>query len=346
MVFRIKYQFPGSRHQIKTCSWWPMSVLLMIGLLSFLSCAEKIEIPDEDISDLSSMQILLKKPNLKVLDIGNSYSDGALALLPTVANNCKVDVKDMCLYKFIRSGASFYSWCQVYDNQDTYNYSFYRAIGDLSVNIPTGSSPGDDGNLFRRVLSDVEWDLIIIHQYSPYAPYYDLWGSDGEGGCLDKLLSIIKKHQPNATIGFLIVHSYWDNYGGNKEKSSFERWQKIANSVQRLMQDYDIQFIIPYGTAVENLRSSSLNNGFDLTRDGTHLGYGLGEYTAACCYYESLLYPRTGVSCYMSPANIDVSGKESKYPAVNVKKSNAFIAQKAAILAIEDMFHCNNPEYN
>ena len=103
MASRIKYQFPGSRSQIKAYSWWPMFVLLMIGSLSLLSCTDKIEIPYDDISDPSSIQHILKKPNLKVLDIGNSYSDGALALLPTVANNCKVDVKDMCLYKFIRN---------------------------------------------------------------------------------------------------------------------------------------------------------------------------------------------------------------------------------------------------
>ena len=338
----IKYQSLGSRNLMKRLKIF----LLMIGSMLVLSCSEKIEMPEEEDLDPSSIQYVLKKPDLKVLDIGNSYSEDALALLPTVVQNCKVDVKDMCIYKFIRSGASFFSWCQVYDNQDTYDYSFYRALGKMSVNVPTGVSPGDNGSLFRRVLSEVEWDLIIIHQYSPYAPYYDMWGSEEAGGCLDKFLSIIKKHQPNAKIGFMIVHSYWDNYGGNKEKSSLERWQKIAGSVRQLMQDYDIQFIIPYGTAVENLRSSSLNNGYDLTRDGTHLGYGLGEYTAACCYYESLLYPRTGVSCYMSPANIDVSGKESKYPAVNVNKSNAVIAQKAAILAIEDMFQCNNPELN
>ena len=45
-------------------------------------------------------------------------------------------------------------------------------------------------------------------------------------------------------------------------------------------------------------------------------------------------------------ARIDVSNKESEYPSVNVTDENAPIAQKAAYLAIKDMYHCQNPELN
>lgn len=326
--------------------WAPkcLAVLLCLAVLvSFSACSERNADPEEEL-DPSSIEYLLKKPNLKVLDIGNSYTQDATALLPSIVENTGVDLMDMCLYKFLRGGASFRTWCRVYDDKDNQTYSFYRSIGNVSVSVPTGDFPEGDGSIFRRALSEVEWDLIIIHQVSTYAPYYDLWNSDGLGGGLDQLLDIIRQHQPKAKIGFLLIHSYWDNYSGNEEKSSLERWQKIANSVQKLQEDYDIKFIIPYGTAIENLRSSSLNNSYDLTRDGTHLGYGLSRYTAACCYFESLIRPRTGVSCLGSPPRIDVSDSESLFPIVSVTTSNALIAQKAALLAVEDMFHCNNPE--
>ncbi|WP_369699732.1 DUF4886 domain-containing protein [Prevotella sp. P6B4] len=81
------------------------------------------------------------------------------------------------------------------------------------------------------------------------------------------------------------------------------------------------------------LRSSSLNNEYDLTRDGTHCGYGLAEYTVACCYYESLIAPRCGISVVGNSARIDVSDKKSKYPPVNVTDKNALIAQEAVYLA-------------
>ena len=321
-----------------------LAVLLCLAcLVSFSACSERKADPEEEL-DPSSIEYLLKKPNLKVLDIGNSYSVGVFSLLPAVVKYCKADVNDMCLYELYRSGSSFRTWCNLYEDKDTQHFSFYRVIGNLTVNVPYGVYPERDGSVFRRVLTEVEWDLIIIHQVSTYAPYYDSWAGEGIGGFLEQLLGIIRQHQPRAKIGFMLVHSYWDCYSGNKERSSFERWQLIANSVQQLQRDYDIQFIIPYGTAVENLRFSSLNNDYDLTKDGTHLEYGLSQYTAACCLFESLITPRTGISCLGSPALIDVSDTESLYPSISVNKKNALIAQKAAILAVKDMFHCNNPE--
>ena len=328
-----------------------IALLLILSLLTcgslavFCSCSVRTIIPYEEREwNTDSIQVVLKKPNLKVLDIGNSYTDGAVALLPMVVEYSGADVDDMCLFKITRGGSSFKTWCNIYNNNDNSTYVLNRVVGDLSVDLPWWDSATGDSRLFKQVLTDVEWDIIIIHQVSNYAPYYDQWTGDGDGGYFKELLRIIRKHQPKAHIGFLLVHSYWDYFNQNQEKSSLVRWQKIADSVKQLQKDYPVQFVIPYGTAVENLRASSLNNSYDLTSDGTHCGYGLCQYAAACCYYESLIAPRTGVSCYNSPAYLDVSDKESTYPGVNVIPSNALLAQKAALLAIQDMFHCYNPE--
>ena len=131
------------------------------------------------------------------------------------------------------------------------------------------------------------------------------------------------------------------------EKSSYERWKLICSATKSLQEEYGIDFIIPYGTAIENLRSSSLNNEYDLTRDGLHLTYGLGRYTAACCYYESLIAPRSGISVLGNAARYDASqAASSKYPSISVTDENALIAQKAAVLATKHMFECINPEKN
>ena len=183
-------------------------------------------------------------------------------------------------------------------------------------------------------------NVIAVEALSKYSK----WNTNSTAGYLDELISIIKAHQPNAKLGFLLVHSYWSEYSKNTEKSSYERWQLIANSAKSFCNDYGVDFVIPYGTAIQNLRSSSLNNEYDLTRDGTHCGYGLVEYTAACCYYESLIAPRCGISVVGNSARIDVSNKTSKYSSINVTDENAFVAQMAAYLATKDMYHCQNPE--
>lgn len=288
---------------------------------------------------------VLKKAELRVLDIGNSYTSGATHLLPLVAKASKADLSTMCLYQCNRGGGSFKNWVDIYNDKDNNNtYFIKKVVGGLSANVKTGKGERGDGQLFRDVLTHETWDLIIIHQVSTYAPYYSQWNTNSAAGYLNELISIIKKHQPNAALGFLLVHSYWSVYSRNEEHSSFNRWQLIANSVKSFCEDYGADFVIPYGTAIQNLRASSLNNEYDLTSDGTHCGYGLAEYTAACCYYESLIAPRCGISVLGNSARIDVSDKESKYPSVNVTDENAPIAQKAACLATQDMYHCQNPD--
>ena len=161
------------------------------------------------------------------------------------------------------------------------------------------------------------------------------------------MLSVIKEHQPNAVIGFYLIHSLWDHHARNKEGSSYERWKLICSATKSLQEEYGIDFIIPYGTAIENLRSSSLNNEYDLTRDGLHLCYGLARYTAACCYYETLIAPRSGISVLGNTARYDASqAPSSKYPSISVTDENALVAQEAAVLATKHMFECINPENN
>lgn len=328
--------------------YWCCIYIFFIAL--FTSCTKDSEISwdvDEDLLDnMYNPPLNLQKKTLRVLDIGNSYTEDAIHYLPLLTKHSGVDVSDMCLYKAVRGGASFKNWCDIYcDNDSTKSYSITKVLGGLNANI-SGIAATGNGEKFRNTLSNNEWDLIIIHQVSTYAPYFEKWEEDGDAGHLSELIQLIRQHQPNATIGFLLVHSYWDGYGGNKEKSSFERWKLIVESTRKLSENYNIDFIIPYGTAIENLRASSLNNEYDLTIDGTHCASGLADYTAACCYFESLLAPRYGISVLNNTARWSNNGEIGKYLSsiVDVTNNNAFIAQKAALLAVNHWRECINPE--
>lgn len=313
-------------------------------LLRVFSCSLIVLLCICATSQANAEEPLLKKTNLKVLDIGNSYTRDATSMLPLIAKASGSDLSDMCLYMAYRGSASFKNWYDRYYDNDNYTYTISKVLGGIDASITTGRGEGTDGTLFRELLDNEKWDFIIIHQLSRYAPYYDEWGTTNAGGYLNELLSLLKDKQPQAVIGFLLVHSYWDGYSGNKENSSFERWKLIANSVKKLCEDYDVSFVIPYGTAVENLRSSSWNNDYDLTRDGAHCGYGLCRYAAACCYYESLIAPRSGISVLGNTARYDATNATSTYPAVSVTDENAIIAQKAAVLATKNWYECLNPE--
>ena len=286
----------------------------------------------------------LQKEQLRVLDIGNSYTVDATHYLPDIVTASEIDVSDICLYTATRGGASFKNWFDIYHDKDTVSYGVSKLFGGLEANI-TGIAAIGNGERFRNTLINNEWDIIIIHQVSDYAPYFDRWEEDSNAGYLSKFIRLLRKHQPKAVIGFLLVHSYWSGYGGNTEKSSLERWKLIAKSAKKLRANYGIDFIIPYGTAIQNLRASSLNNEYDLTADGTHCANGIADYTAACTYFQSLFSPRYGVSVLGNTARISVEQTET-YPSsdISVTDENAPICQKAAFLAAYNWYECINPD--
>lgn len=281
----------------------------------------------------------LKKENLRILDIGNSYTTDATHYLLDIATAAGATT-GYSLYKAIRSGGSFKNWVDTYNDIDTEGNYLKHVAGDTVDGISTGNSAAGDGSRFRNALQNCKWDLILIHQVSTYATDFDSWNGKTNAGYLKEFIQIIRESNPQATIGFYLIHSYWGGYKGNTEKSSLDRWQNIANAIKDLRLNYGIDFIIPYGTAVQNLRASSLNDGRDFSTDGTHLADGLGDYVAACCYWQSVFAPRFGS---IEGNTFRITDLDENTKGVrNVTDETAPIAQKAAILAVKNMYEVTN----
>ena len=293
------------------------------------------------VSKMYNPPVNFHKADLKVLDIGNSYTQDAQTYLPQIIKASGID-NDFSLYRAFRPSASFKTWVDCWNDSDNEYYSIDFCAG-TSLGGISGSGSASDGALFRKALQSVKWDIILIHQVSTYSNDYSLWEGNGAGGYLQELIRIIRVTNPQATIGYLMTHSYRGSYWANSEGSSYLRWRNIADATKQLKLEYGIDFIIPYGTAVQNLRASSLNDGYEFSEDGTHMGAGLGDYVAGCCYFESLLAPRYGVSIWGNTfrlTNLD----ESKGGRRNITDQTAIVAQKAAILATLDMWNVSDPD--
>lgn len=293
------------------------------------------------VSKMYNPPVNFHKADLKVLDIGNSYTQDAQAYLPQIIQASGID-SDFSLYRAFRPSASFKTWVDCWNDADNEYYSIDFCAG-TSIGGISGHGNSCDGALFRKALQSVKWDIILIHQVSTYSNDYSLWEGNGAGGHLQDLIRIIRMTNPQATIGYLMTHSYRGSYWSNSEGSSFLRWKNTAEATKQLKQEYGIDFIIPYGTAVQNLRASSLNDSYEFSEDGTHLGAGLGDYVAGCCYFEALLAPRYGVSIWGNTfrlTNLDESIGGRK----NITDHTAIVAQKAAILATLDMWTVLDPD--
>ena len=283
----------------------------------------------------------VKEP-YRILDIGNSYTDNYTELLNGIAEGSGIDIEGVSLYKLTRSSGSFRSWPDCYYDRDDQPCHFRRVLG-APVVTPDGDADPHDGSLMRRVLTEQTWDLIVLHQRSEYAHLYDQWTGDGDAGHLDDLLSIIHQEQPDAELGFHIIHSYADWLTGIEGNGSLIRWQQIAEAVRRLAEERDISVVIPCGTAVESLRELPPGNPADYASDGSHLAAGLGQYTAACTYFEAVIAPIFGVTVLGNPARYACTEAErasARFPeaCVDVTDENATMAQQLAVDAVADPY--------
>ena len=285
----------------------------------------------------------LKKENLRILDIGNSYTADMHHYLPQIIEASGIS-SDYSLYRTFRGGSSFKTWVDCYYDQDDYvdGYAVAKTAGNEIEGVSTGYGDLNDGSLFREALSNGNWDIIIIHQVSDYSNCYT-WNSNGADGYLKELIRILRKTNPNATIGSYLVASYRSDYVKNTEKSSLTRWQHISTAIQEFMVDYGVDFIIPYGTAIQSLRASSISDQYEFSTDGLHLADGIGDYCAACTFYQMIFAPRSGISILGNTwrkTDFDLTVHGVK----NIDNTNAALAQIAAYCACYDMFEINNPD--
>ena len=79
------------------------------------------------------------------------------------------------------------------------------------------------------------------------------------------------------------THSGFPNYNSDQ----MTMYNSILSVVEnKILTNDDISFVIPSGTAIQNLRTSTL--GDTLTRDGYHLSHGIGRYTAALTWLAKI----------------------------------------------------------
>jgi hypothetical protein len=316
----------------------------------------------EAVSKMFNVPVNLKKPNLKVLDLGNSYTQDSIHYLEELLTAANITT-GFSLYRCTRGASSFRTWVNLYKEVDTSTYTVGKVVGDAIPGINTGTgNPGDDNSWFVELLKN-DWDIILIHQVSNFSDEYESWTGDGVAGGLTEYLRILKTYCPQASIGFYLVHSYpsWKESPYQEGDDSTERWKNIAKGVKWIKANYAIDFIMPYGTAVQNLRMTSINytdpvdntKKNDFSYDGKHLTSGIGDYVAACAYFEALFAPRYEVTVLgntYTDTNIPVPqpGDSGYYDGrgvpVQITAANALLAQRAAVLAVNDMFNLSNPE--
>ena len=318
----------------------------IINLLVFLTLTVSVKAHTTSHYDnmVFSSRVNLKKKSLKVLHIGNSFTNNSTSCLSSMIRVAGIDVSDMCLYKCVRPSGSFSTFLDCWDDKDGVGYRIDKVIGGITMPLESLATPNDGSNI-RKAFTEYKWDIIIIQQVSTYSHKYSYWNKEHKGGHLQDFINLIKEYQPQAAIGVNIPHA---SYQFNSDTNTL--FQLIANTYHQFCVEYNVDFIIPYGTAVQNIRQSSINTTqYGFSSDQHHLATGVGEYVANATYFETLIAPRYGVSIIGNPYRMNISNSKREsytYPDeyVSVTDENAYLCQKAAVLAVHDLFNINNPD--
>lgn len=100
-------------------------------------------------------------------------------------------------------------------------------------------------------------------------------------------------------------------------------YRAIVEANNRAARTWKIKTVVPSGTAIQNARTSFI--GDNMNRDGYHLDYGHGRFTAACAWYEKLFGKDVTLNTY-APA-----GMNSEIAAVARRAAHEAVARPDGI---------------
>jgi hypothetical protein len=206
---------------------------------------------------------------MKILAIGNSFSQDATRYLHQIA---KMDGQDLKVINLYIGGCSLkIHYINCIDNNKNYEIEF------------NGVNTGFRTSIKDAIISD-DWDVITLQQasyqsisYETYQPY------------LNHLIAYIKRYAPKSKI---YLHQTWAYEEGSDRLIKELGYQHaedmlfdIKLAYQKASQEIKADGIIPSG----ELFGLLINNGIlKVYRDTFHASYGIGRYALSLLWYQVL----------------------------------------------------------
>lgn len=214
---------------------------------------------------------------MKILSIGNSFSQDAHKWLHKIAKANGVDVQTANLYI---GGCSLEThWNNITENNADYDLERNGDTCDEKVSI-------------EQALKMDDWDAVTVQQVShlsglpeTYEPY------------LSDLAAVVREIVPRAKLYFHQTwayeidsdHSGFLNYNNDQQ----EMYRRVIRATEYAARTVNAE-IIPVGKAIQHLRErvaefDYAGGGRSLCRDGFHLSYDYGRYTAGAVWFRTIV---------------------------------------------------------
>ena len=224
---------------------------------------------------------------------GGGAEDGKSFRLLAMGDGFAVDAMEKHLYDMLKGAG--YTQIQLgilYADKSTVDTHYdavknNKAVYEFRVNT-NGKWQKTAKVAPKTAFSSREWDYVVLQQSAADS------GADGAFGNLSKFTAAVQGACPNAAIYW---HMTWAFQQGSKQEGFQQYYNNqqlmfqsiVSTTLKRVMPDQNVMGLLPTGTAIQNLRTSTLKD--TLNSDGKHLVDTYGDYAAAltwfCCLTQS-----------------------------------------------------------
>ena len=229
---------------------------------------------------LEEKKLDLNNKTIKILTIGNSFSEDATRWICQIAESAGVNVIIGNLYL---SGCSLKNhWINAANNNEIYTYYKLTSTAITKTSNIT----------MKESILDEDWDFITFQQFSGFSGLYSTFQP-----YLKNLINYVNGLATNNDVKFALnmtwaystdsTHEDFTYYNNNQASM----YNAITKAHQQAIAETGINIVIPCGTAIQNGRTNKYLNavGDELTRDGHHLDVGIGRYIAGLTFFETLI---------------------------------------------------------
>ena len=232
------------------------------------------EFPDGT-EDPSGKQNWADDGSLKILTIGNSYSDDAMEYVYYIAKSLGINDVEVANLRYNSCSLAMHL-----DNakNDKGVYMYRHWVNGAETWKDYGSWSSNGTYKISQAVTDADWDFIVFQQVSTSSNNASTYDD------LNELIAIVEELNPTAKLAW---HMTW----GNKTTTNLSMYEGIVSAVQsKILTNDKIDVVIPVGTAIQNARGTTVD--LNALMRNNHLGYGLGRYVAGLTFIKAL----TGLS--------------------------------------------------
>ena len=205
---------------------------------------------------------------MKVLAIGNSFSQDATRYLHQIAKSDGCDITVVNLYI---GGCSLYThYKNMLEDKKAYSMEFNGEPTGFFVSI-------------KEALLAHDWDYISLQQVSHESISYETFQP-----YLQELVKYIKIYCPKAKLA---IHQTWSYEQGSEQLKNLgyvdrlDMMVDVKNAYKNAAKDAKADAIIVSGELFHRLAGAGME---PLYRDGFHASLGLGRYAIGLLWYATL----------------------------------------------------------